>query len=158
MLRQALNWLQQRVLQPATSAVGSRAVAVHTLLQDWKSLLQTRTLWLPGPQTLGVGASDCAGGIRLPDDWLWLPCVVVCASAAGWSNSNKKRTGNPRLIMSPRTGKQEPLWTLACCRIARATPEGYSIMAPWRPLASGRPTSIKAKKKPGGMETGLFFR
>jgi hypothetical protein len=34
MLRQALNWLQQRVLQPATSAVGSRAVAVHTLLHD----------------------------------------------------------------------------------------------------------------------------
>ena len=34
MLRQALNWLQQRVLRPATSAFGSRAVAVHTLLQD----------------------------------------------------------------------------------------------------------------------------
>ncbi len=44
MLRQALNWLQQRVLQPATSAVGSSAVAVHTLLQELKSLLQTRTL------------------------------------------------------------------------------------------------------------------
>ena len=34
MLRQALNWLQQRVLQPATSAFGSSAVAVFTLLQD----------------------------------------------------------------------------------------------------------------------------
>jgi hypothetical protein len=33
MLRQALNWLQQRVLQPATSAFGSSAVA-YTLLQD----------------------------------------------------------------------------------------------------------------------------
>jgi len=32
MLRQALNWLQQRVLQPATSAFGSSAV--YTLLQD----------------------------------------------------------------------------------------------------------------------------
>jgi len=27
-----LNWLQQRVLQPATSAFGSSAVAVYTLL------------------------------------------------------------------------------------------------------------------------------
>jgi len=34
MLRQALNWLQRRVLQPGTSAFGSSAVAVHTLLQD----------------------------------------------------------------------------------------------------------------------------
>jgi hypothetical protein len=34
MLRQALNWMQHRVLQPATSALGSIAVAVHTLLQD----------------------------------------------------------------------------------------------------------------------------
>ena len=33
-LRQALKLLQQRVLQPATSALGSSAVAVHTLLQD----------------------------------------------------------------------------------------------------------------------------
>ena len=34
MLRQALNWLQQRVLQTATSAFGSSALAVYTLLQD----------------------------------------------------------------------------------------------------------------------------
>jgi len=41
MLRQALNWLQQRVLQPATSAFGSSA-----------------KLWLPGLHADGVGWSD----------------------------------------------------------------------------------------------------
>ena len=44
MLRQALNWVQHRKLQPAVTAVGSSAVAVHTLLQERKSSLQTRTL------------------------------------------------------------------------------------------------------------------
>jgi hypothetical protein len=44
MLRQALKLLQHRALQPATSALTSKAVAVHTLLQDRKSSLQTRTL------------------------------------------------------------------------------------------------------------------
>jgi hypothetical protein len=29
-------------------------------------LLQTRTLWLPAPHTLGVGASDCVGATGLP--------------------------------------------------------------------------------------------
>jgi hypothetical protein len=37
------------------SADGSSAVAVHTLLQERKSSLHTRTLWLPGLQ------GDCAG-------------------------------------------------------------------------------------------------
>jgi hypothetical protein len=40
------------------SAVGSNAVAVQTLLQERKSSLQTRTLWLPGPQGDGEGLSD----------------------------------------------------------------------------------------------------
>lgn len=44
MLRHALNWVQQRRLQPAMSAEGSSAVAVQTLLQERKSSLQTRTL------------------------------------------------------------------------------------------------------------------
>jgi hypothetical protein len=34
MLRQALNWLQHRVLHPAMSALGSRAEAVQMLLHD----------------------------------------------------------------------------------------------------------------------------
>jgi len=49
MLRHALNCVQHRKPQPAVSAEGSRAVAVQTLLQERKSSLQTRTLWLPGP-------------------------------------------------------------------------------------------------------------
>ncbi len=44
MLRQALNWVQHRKLQPAISAEGSKAVAVHTLLHERKSSFQTRTL------------------------------------------------------------------------------------------------------------------
>jgi hypothetical protein len=58
MLRQALNCVQQRRLQPAMSAVGSNAVAVQMLLQERKSSLQTRTLWLPGLQGDGEGLSD----------------------------------------------------------------------------------------------------
>jgi hypothetical protein len=50
MLRHALNWVQHLRLQPAISAEESSAVAVHTLLQERKSSLQTRTLWLPVPQ------------------------------------------------------------------------------------------------------------
>jgi hypothetical protein len=44
MLRQALKLVQHLRLQPAVSAVGSSAVAVHTLLQERKSSLQTRRL------------------------------------------------------------------------------------------------------------------
>lgn len=50
MLRHALKLLQHLRLQPAISADASKAVAVQTLLQDRKSSLQTRTLWLPAPQ------------------------------------------------------------------------------------------------------------
>jgi hypothetical protein len=53
-----LKLLQHRALQPAVSALTSKDVAVHTLLQDWKSLLQTRTLSLPGLHAEGVGWSD----------------------------------------------------------------------------------------------------
>ena len=44
MLRHALKLVQHRRLQPAISAEGSSAVAVHTLLQERKSSLQTRML------------------------------------------------------------------------------------------------------------------
>ena len=50
--------LQHRALQPAVSALTSKDVAVHTLLQDWKSSLQTRTLSLPALHAEGVGWSD----------------------------------------------------------------------------------------------------
>jgi hypothetical protein len=36
-------------------------VLVHAELQDWKSLLQTRTLWLPAPQSDLAGLIDCSG-------------------------------------------------------------------------------------------------
>ncbi len=58
MLRHALNCVQHRKPQPAVSAEGSRAVAVQTLLQERKSSLQTRTLWLPGPHGDLGGLSD----------------------------------------------------------------------------------------------------
>ena len=58
MLRQALNWVQHLKLQPAMSAEGSKAVAVQMLLQERKSSLQTRTLWLPVLHGDGVGLSD----------------------------------------------------------------------------------------------------
>ena len=58
MLRQALNCEQHLKLQPAISAEGSSAVAVHTLLHDRKSSLQTRMLWLPAPQADWLGLSD----------------------------------------------------------------------------------------------------
>ena len=47
MLRQALKLLQQFCEHPALEAASDMAVAKHAELQDWKSLLQTRTLWLP---------------------------------------------------------------------------------------------------------------
>jgi hypothetical protein len=63
MLRHALNWEQHLRLQPAVSAEGFKARAVHALLQERKSSLQTRTLWLPAPHGDSEGFSDCAGGV-----------------------------------------------------------------------------------------------
>jgi hypothetical protein len=54
--------LQHRVLHPATSAEGSNAFALHMLLHEVKSLLQTRTLWLPALQADCVGRSDWVEG------------------------------------------------------------------------------------------------
>ena len=59
MLRQALNLVQHPCVHPATSAPGSDTVAaVHAELQDWKSLVQTRTLWLPALQGDLAGLID----------------------------------------------------------------------------------------------------
>ena len=59
MLRQALNLVQHPCVHPATSAPGSDTVAaVHAELQDWKSLVQTRTLWLPVLQGDFAGRID----------------------------------------------------------------------------------------------------
>jgi hypothetical protein len=65
MLRQALNWLQHLKLQPAVSAEESNALALQTLPQERKSLLQTRTLWLPGLHGDLGGWSDWTEGIGL---------------------------------------------------------------------------------------------
>ena len=46
MFRHALNCVQHFRLQPAISAEGSNAVAVHVLPQERSPSLQTRTLWL----------------------------------------------------------------------------------------------------------------
>ena len=56
MLRQALKVVQHVCVHPVISALGLDTIAaLHAELQDWKSLLQTRTLWLPALQ------GDCAG-------------------------------------------------------------------------------------------------
>jgi hypothetical protein len=48
MLRQALNLVQHPCVHPVISALGlDEVTAVHPEAQDWKSSLQTRTLWLP---------------------------------------------------------------------------------------------------------------
>ena len=58
MLRQALKLLQQFCEHPALAAASDMAVAKHAELQDWKSLLQTRTLWLPPLQGDLAGLID----------------------------------------------------------------------------------------------------
>jgi hypothetical protein len=59
MLRQALNLVQHPCVHPVISALGSDMVtAVHAELQDWKSSLQTRTLWLPALQGDLAGLID----------------------------------------------------------------------------------------------------
>jgi hypothetical protein len=59
MLRQALKLLQHLCVHPDISALGSEMnTAEHAELQDWKSLVQTRTLWLPGPQGDLAGLID----------------------------------------------------------------------------------------------------
>jgi|SRR5918994_3099686 len=59
MLRQALKPVQHLCVHPLISAPGSdMTAAVHAELQDWKSLLQTRTLWLPAPQGDLAGLID----------------------------------------------------------------------------------------------------
>ena len=59
MLRQALKLVQHLCVHPDKSAPGSdMVVAVQAELQDWKSLLQTRTLWLPALQGDVVGLID----------------------------------------------------------------------------------------------------
>lgn len=96
MLRHALNWVQQRRLQPAISALGSKARAVHTLLQDRKSSLQTRTLWLPGPHGDREGCSDWTGGTG-----------AVCAWSGGAaiaSASPRMRSRNLAMDLEPSPG------------------------------------------------------
>jgi hypothetical protein len=59
MLRQALKLLQHLCVHPVISTLASDMVAaVHAELQDWKSLLQTRTLWLPALQGDLAGLID----------------------------------------------------------------------------------------------------
>jgi hypothetical protein len=45
-------------MHPDVSARSDTKVLEHAELQDWKSLLQTRTLWLPAPQSDFAGLID----------------------------------------------------------------------------------------------------
>jgi hypothetical protein len=78
--------LQQRKLHPVMSAEGSSAVAVHTLLQERKSSLQTRKLWLPTLQGDRLGLSDCRGAAGLgPVEstvWAWTGAAARQSRAA----------------------------------------------------------------------------
>jgi hypothetical protein len=59
MLRQALKVVQHPCVHPVISALGLDTIAAeHAELQDWKSLLQTRTLWLPALQGDLAGLID----------------------------------------------------------------------------------------------------
>ena len=60
-------------MHPDVSAVGSDIItAVHAELQELKSLLQTRTLWLPALQADFGGLIDWVGGIPIRP---WLPGI-----------------------------------------------------------------------------------
>jgi hypothetical protein len=97
MFRHALNCVQHRRLHPAMSALGSNAVAVQTLPQERKSSLQTRTLWLPGPQGDWGGWSDWIDGGPASV----LGGIVVCACAAPPAKaSDSQRTRNIGRCMS----------------------------------------------------------
>jgi hypothetical protein len=51
--------VQHVCVHPVISALGLDTIAaLHAELQDWKSLLQTRTLWLPAPQGFCAGLID----------------------------------------------------------------------------------------------------
>jgi hypothetical protein len=71
--------------------------AVHAELHEVKSLLQTRTLWLPGLQSDGGGLIDWVGGVPI-SPWLpgtaWLPRLVVCAPAAPGRMAKKSAINN----------------------------------------------------------------
>jgi hypothetical protein len=79
------------------------STAVHAELQELKSLLQTRTLWLPGLQSDGGGLIDWVGGVPIRP-WLpgtaWLPWLVVlpwlmvCAPAAPGRMAKKSAINN----------------------------------------------------------------
>ena len=87
------------MLQPAVSAFGSKAVAVHTLLQERKSSLHTRTLWLPAPQADGLGAIDCAGGIGFPVEGVCVPCCWAMSAVACMA-SRRPKAKIATLVMS----------------------------------------------------------
>ena len=58
MLRQTLNWVPAAAGSAGNVGSGIQGGGVQTLLHERKSSLQTRTLWLPGPQGDGEGLSD----------------------------------------------------------------------------------------------------
>ena len=58
MLRQTLKLLQHLSEHPASAALLDRVAAAQAELQDWKSLEQTRGLWLPKPQASLAGLID----------------------------------------------------------------------------------------------------
>jgi hypothetical protein len=95
MLRHALNCVQHLRLQPAMSALTSRAVAVQMLLQERKSSLQTRMLWLPVLHGEGVGCSDCTGGVGL------VGMTGVCACAAAMPSKNMRPRSAALIILVP---------------------------------------------------------
>lgn len=103
-------------MHPDVSAVGSdKITAVHAELQELKSSLQTRTLWLPALQADFGGLIDWVGGIPIRP-WLpgtlRLPCGLpgevpglrVWAPAAPGETAKKSAINNNMdLVMGPPT-------------------------------------------------------
>jgi len=91
MLRQALKVVQHVCVHPVISALGLDTIAaLHAELQDWKSLLQTRTLWLPALQgdllqwrkavkahRLRLSQRSQHGSTRLQCRWRLPGCCIV---------------------------------------------------------------------------------
>jgi len=121
MLRQALNLVQHPCVHPVISALGSDTVAaVHAELQDWKSSLQTRTLWLPALQGDLAGLIDWTGGIPIRP-WLpgtarlgvpirpGLPCTACWAVATPIGTVKRSPINNNRdLVMNVRPRRFHP--------------------------------------------------
>ena len=101
MLRHALKLLQHLRPQPVKSKEASSVSAKQMLLQDRKSSLQTRTLWLPRPQGRWLGSDRLEGGFRIGRG---LRQGVAPAEAQHEPKRKKYESGHAALLSPKRRG------------------------------------------------------